>query len=1145
MNTGSLRRTRSVVVLLVALVGFGAPATAAGAPMQAGPSADAIATLEAASGRVSVIRLGQSETLSASMPLLLNDIILTREGRATIRFRSDGSVVRIGPDSRVQVDERAKERDITVFFGRIWAHVVRFKERTTRFRTGSTIAAIRGTELNVGVAVDGDETQVSVLEGQVVAETDAGNLALQGGQVAVAKKGIAPALAVQVRPLDAVRWALYYLPVLPGRPGEPGVDDLGLALDQVEATSPASASDPRYFTRRASLMLAAGKIQEAERDIQQALSLAGNDGDALALQAIVAVASSDGERALQAARKAVAADPKSASAQIALSYALQAGFDLEGARQSLEAAVGLAPQAALAWARLAEIRSSLGNRAGALEAAVKSAALDPQLSRAQTVLGYAYLAQVRTREAREAFGKALELDRNDPLPWLGQGLARIREGDLDAGIRDLEVAVSLDPGQAVVRSYLGKGYYEAKRAALDEREFDLARQADPKDPTPLLYGAIAKQTTNRPVEALRNIQQAIELNDNRAVYRSRLLLDQDLASRSASLGRIYSDLGFQSLALVEGWNSVNTDPGNYSAHRLLADAYAARPRHEIARVSELLQSQMLQPLNTTPIQPSLGESSLFLISSQGPGVLSFNEFNPLFNRDQVNVQGSFVAGQDATWSGEGIVSGIYKKASFSAGYSDFQTDGFRLNAGQDDRIANAFAQLELSPSTSVQGEFRHRNRESGDLELRFLEDDFSPLQAEKNEGNSARVGLRQEFGPAVTALASYIHSRKDVAFALPNPDFGESFSQDVRERSDSVEGQLLFRSASFKVVAGGGYFDIDSGETSIFDFADPFDPSFSFTDITTGDRKIEHTNLYAYSYVGLPAGFTLTLGVSGDLFREDGRFFSEFRIPDFPPEEPIPLEPAPVLGEKNQANPKLGITWTGKSGTTLRAAGFRTLKRTLITDQTLEPTQVAGFNQFFDDPSATGSWVYGGAIDQKFGNRAFAGAEYMRRELTIPSLLFEDGVNLVLRELDGSEHLARAYLFAAPHEMLSLGAEYQYEKLERDPDLFLTFQTVRTHRVPLSVRFFHPSGVGALVGTTYLNQQGEFKRPGEPAVPGSRDFWVVDAALRYRLPQRYGFVVVGVNNLTDERSSYEATDSRNLSIRPGRVVFARLVLAFP
>ena len=163
--------------------------------------------------------------------------------------------------------------------------------------------------------------------------------------------------------------------------------------------------------------------------------------------------------------------------------------------------------------------------------------------------------------------------------------------------------MSLDPGQSLLRSYLGKAYFEAKREDLVGREYELAKQADPKDPTPYLYDAIAKQTTNRPVEALESFQKAIELNDNRAVYRSRLLLDSDEAARSASLGRIYSDLGFQDRALVEGWSSVNTDPANFSAHRFLADSYAVLPRHEIARVSELLQSQLLQPLNTTPIQP--------------------------------------------------------------------------------------------------------------------------------------------------------------------------------------------------------------------------------------------------------------------------------------------------------------------------------------------------------------------------------------------------------------------------------------------------------------------------------------------------------------------------------------------------------------
>ena len=90
--------------------------------------------------------------------------------------------------------------------------------------------------------------------------------------------------------------------------------------------------------------------------------------------------------------------------------------------------------------------------------------------------------------------------------------------------------------------------------------------------------------------------------------------------------------------------------------------------------------------------------------------------------------------------------------------------------------------------------------------------------------------------------------------------------------------------------------------------------------------------------------------------------------------------------------------------------------------------------------------------------------------------------------------------------------------------------------MPLSARFFHPSGFGGFLGVTYLDQQGEFgafNENGETVlVPGESNFWVVDAALRYRLPKRYGFLVAGVNNLTDERSTYVATDPKNLRFGP-------------
>jgi outer membrane receptor protein involved in Fe transport len=57
--------------------------------------------------------------------------------------------------------------------------------------------------------------------------------------------------------------------------------------------------------------------------------------------------------------------------------------------------------------------------------------------------------------------------------------------------------------------------------------------------------------------------------------------------------------------------------------------------------------------------------------------------------------------------------------------------------------------------------------------------------------------------------------------------------------------------------------------------------------------------------------------------------------------------------EGTPVNPKFGLMWTPFAGTTVRAAAFRTFRRDLISDQTIEPTEIAGFNQFFDDPAAT------------------------------------------------------------------------------------------------------------------------------------------------------------------------------------------------
>jgi tetratricopeptide (TPR) repeat protein len=1103
-RTDPLRGTRTATAVAVSLSLAGPMLPGLGAET-AGPCEPKVARIVSVQGTVEARRAGAAEwqAVVRNDTFCPGDAIRVQEKSRADVMQLDETLLRLAANTTITIEGVKGEGTSVVDLAKGAAHFLSRSPARVDVQTPFTVAGIRGTEFFVRVA--DDATLLSIFDGTVVAANDAGSVTLTGGQSAVAERGKAPVLRVVARPRDAVQWALYYPPVVYQRP------------DAV----PAHGGDTRALTDHASQLLAVGSTDEAATEIARALQLDPHDGNALALRAIIAVVQDDKAKALADARQAVAAAPRSAATLIALSYAQQASFDLEGARQSVETALQLEPENALAWARMAELRSSFGELDAALSAARKAAALAPELSRTETVLGFAHLMEVETGAARDAFEQAIALDQADPLPRLGLGLAKIREGDLGAGSRDLEVAASLDPNSSVVHSYLGKAYFEEKRTGLDERQYGVAKELDPLDPTPWFYDAIQKQTTNRPVEALRDFQKAIDLNDNRAVYRSRLLLDADLAARSASLGRIYSDLGFQPLALVEGWKSANTDPTNYSAHRFLADSYSALPRHEIARVSELLQSQLLQPINITPIQPRLAESNLFQISSGGPSGLSFNEFNPLFNRDQVTLQTTGLVGENGTYAGEGVVAGIHRQVSFSVGYNHFETDGFRTNDDHRDDIVDAFVQGELSAKTSIQAEYRYRNQDQGDLQLRFFPQDFRPHERQTAESNTYRVGARHAFSPNSILLASFIHQDLDDTLR-DRPPFPPVNSIDVAGHQHSNGGELqhLFRSQYVNVVTGVGHVNVGGEDRSTTELALPDGTVF---DTQHSDRGRDHTNAYVYSYLTPVRQVTFTLGGSGDFYSGDS-----------------------ATKKRNQFNPKVGLTWTPLPSTTLRAAVFRVLKRTLITNQTLEPTQVAGFNQFFDDGNATSSWRYGGAVDQKLCDTLFSGLEYSHRKLQVPFQLVDPELGTVsVRDADWTERFGRAYFLWAPHDWVALRLEYLYERFARDREFTFGVRRVDTQRVPMGVAFFHPSGVSASVTGTYVHQHGEFEPNPEEFRTGTSDFFVVDASLSYRLPKRYGFVSVGATNLFDKSFRYHDTDFTSPIVEPDRVVFARVTLALP
>jgi len=1085
----------------------------------------------------------QSLTLNAR--ICADDIIRTGpNSRGALFVEGSDTMLRLDQTTTFQIVTPPQEKENTLI--ELFSGVMHFISRVRyklEVRTPYVNAAVDGTEFTV--MVESEQTSIVLFEGDVLASNNAGSLRMAGAQVVTAQKDQAPQFTRRIKPEDAVQWTLHYQPILHGLIGSAQVaaqDPLestfsnALAAMRRNDTASAFASlkhipppgrTPRFHNYRAALFLLVGRVEEAQRELEKSQQLrADNNSGALSLQAMIAVAQNKKAEALALANRGVAANQNSAVPLIALSYAQQAQFDLHGALDSINRALLREPDNPYAYARQSELRLSQGDLEGAEVAAQKAVALDPEIELTQTVLGFSRLTQLDLAQAKANFAKAITLSSSSPMPHLGMALALIRQGQLEAGRRELEIATALDPGNALVRSYMGKAYYEEHRDELAATQYNLAKLRDPKDPTPWYYHALLLHQQGQTVEALHSLQTSVELNDNRAVYRSQLLMDQDQAARSAGLGQIYRDLNFEQLALIEGWKSLKADPADHSGHRLLADTYTHLPRHEVARVSELLQSQLLQPVNSTPIQPIMAEATLHTPDGMGPSDPSFNEYSALFNRDGITGLVSGVIGSNDMAGEEILLSGIKGNVSFSLGQYHYETDGWWENNDLDQDIYVGFLQANLSHKTSVQLEARRSQKEFGDLQMHFYEVDYDTSERNSEDFDSLRFGFHHRFNSRSELIASVIFGDKKTT-NYEEPSTNSSAESELDHDSRSAEVRQLMRWGSVRATAGVGYLeDKENSEVTItVDVALPcfvamgifggspvtyapvagFPPRCIVTIPSDSKEAARNANGYLYASIDVNSELTLDLGASYDDYSDAGI-------------------------EKEQFNPKFGLTWQVGPKTTFRAAGFRTLKRPLISSQTIEPTQVAGFNQFFDGTDGERAERYGIALDHRFSKTLFSGVElsYRRRKNSNRTIL---GWDETLRE----EERARTYLYLTPIKHTALSLEYFYERFHHS-------QTIdTTHRFPLSLSYFHPSGLSGSLAPTFVRQYGQFD-----ANFGNRRerFWNVDFSLDYHLPQRRGQISLDVRNLLDDEFAYKPNDD-NLPLFMGdRTISLRVSLDF-
>jgi tetratricopeptide (TPR) repeat protein len=1042
-------------------------------------------------GRVEV----QSPGTKRWEPVLTNDLFcpgdrvrVNANSRAGL-YLNNGTLLRLKERSTLLFQLPQKHPSYWVELLRGGAHFIDHVKKPIRVNTPYVNAAIEGTEFTV--EVDESSAKVTVLEGQVRAYNAQGGVRVSNGEQVVSLGGQVPVAGRVVNPIDAVQWVLYYPAIFTlshhhqvhGVTAKRVIGTAQKAYWQGDIEKAIAAlskvQESGLLVIRASLYLQVGRVEAAQSDLNSVLDVHPSNGSALALKSLISTVRNEHQAAMDYAEQAVQAEPDKAATHLALSYARQAIFQLSQALSSARQAVVVDAENALAWSRLAQLHLMLHNMDEAINAAGHAAALDLTQPMTQTTLGFARLIQLDLLAARKAFNEATRLDQASPLPHLGLGLIHIREGELEKGRNKIEIAANLDPGNALIRSYLGKAYYEEKRSELAETQFELAKKFDELDPTAWFYDAIRKQTENRPLEALDDLQTAMALNDYRAVYRSRLQLDEDQASRSASLARIYEDLGYDRLALKESRRFLSADPSNPAAHRFLADSYIGVQYHETARLSEVLQAQLLTPEIVAPVSPSAGEMNLFSFEGSGPSLAGLNEYNPLFNRQRVSFLASGVTGSNNTRGEEVTVGGFTNRGMLSAGYFNVHSDGYRANNDYERSVNNLLGQFRINSELSVQGEVKHRNGEFGQLS-EFITGAYDSEYREEIESDIYRVGLNYRPNIKNTILFSSIALQRDEEKRL-SPEFVVKSDMDNAQH----ELQYMFHDEWLSSIAGIMHLDSDhSIDTFIFGY-----PS-------NKQINIKQNNAYLYFHVPWQNG----LGIVGVDYMHMSKQENEGVATE---------------NTRKQYNPKFGLQWDLSDSTTLRMAAFRTFFGRVINGQTLVPTQVAGFNQLYDDSSLTSSWRYGVAIDSVIGERLHSGIEITRRTAT----RFSDNQRLPDREIENLQHVA--YISLPLGKQIAFSGKYRYDSAEQEWQHSSTpAEEILSKSLSFQINYNNPNGLIASVDTSRVLQ--DVFLPGYPNLDEDSDYWIANSEIGYRLPKRLGMFKLRINNMFDREFNYQS-----------------------
>lgn len=1054
------------------------------------------------------------------------------DSRATLQL-SDRSVLRVGPSTIIEIQpptEPARHRfnlrrGALFFFDRE-------KPSDVEFETPLATGAIRGTEFFLAVDPSNAATRLALLDGAVILKTAEGKLPVTSGQQVLVETGHPMQLSAVLPVANLIQWSFYYPAVLnladirftateksalATSLSAYASGDLLKALATVPAESHAETAATRTYM--AALRLAVGQVQQAEILIPPTGELAAPLRELIASVTFKTLP--------------VTAPPTNSSGWLARSYYLQSRSQLPGALQAARQAVKLDPGFGFAWARLAELEFGFERWSETRAALDQALRLSPRDAQAVAIEGYLALAQNDPRKAVAWFNRALALDGSLPSAWLGRGLAEGQLGQNGMAARDLQVAATLEPQRGLFRSYLGKAWSEAGADQLAEKEFALAKQLDPSDPTAWLYSALHRFQTHQINDAVRDLEHSEDLNDNRSIFRSRLLLDRDRATRSADLAAIYDTAGLAEVSQAAASRAVEDSYSDFAGHLFLSDSLASQEtpqrfdlRLETARESELLVANLLAP-------PGGGNLSQ-LLSQQDH--LRYFGTHPFGFSSLVEYDGRGDWNQSATAFGD--LDGF----SYALDAQHVYLNGQRSNNDLEDYQLSLQVKQQITPADSAYFQVSCFHGANGDVAQHY--DPTSAIQGfrvTEEQNPNFFAGWNHEWSPGSHLL--FLFSRLTDHLSLTNPQPSVLFMQQdgsgvigveadpyfsLQQVQDftlySAEAQQIWETPEQTILVGGRYqrgtVDTHSTITRLFG---------AVTDQSAAPY-LQRINGYGYYQWRPVARLHVIAGLSYDQL-------SYPRNIDLPPI---------MNGENGRSvlGPKLGFTAQPWSGGWLHGAWTRSLGGLFFDNSIrLEPAQFAGSTSAYREliPESTQGLVPGTKVDAwtlgfdqalKSGTYFGVSAEWLASDgsrdvgaftNSIAFIPVPDGPTVTRQTLQFRERNLSAYASQLLGRDWSVGARYRLSEAKLGTRLPAlggvsgTSSLDENNRAVLQhAQFFAiynlPCGFFAEWSSDWYHQDNHGYTPG---LPGD-DFWQHNVYAGYVFGHRRAELRLGLLNLTDQ-----------------------------